>query len=138
MEMKVEFIRRWNVRYLADKAGGISRFAASIDRAQAQISHVIGRTQVKTIERKLARALEVQTGMEPGWLDGPHPAEWLQIRDADWQAELRRAFLDYGITVDVGEPNHAEHVELLTFYSLLNDRDKKRLVDIARVLAQQA
>jgi len=70
--LPIEIVRMWNARFLADREGGLTRFADRIERSPSQVSQLIGKTQIKTIERKLARHFEQMCKMPEGWLDSPH------------------------------------------------------------------
>jgi len=135
MVMKVEEIRRWNTRAIADRAGGVAAFSRLIGRAQAQVSHVIGKNPIKPIEAKLARYIESMTkDCDEGWLDTPHVREWLAIQNPQWAAALRLELAQYGETVDAGRPASGPEVELLTLYNLMGPREQRQLLQIARVL----
>ena len=127
-------IRRWNARVLADRAGGVARFAELIDRAQAQVSHVIGKNPIKPIESKFARHIEAACSVQVGWLDSPHVRDWLNIHTTSWAAALRAELAAAGITVDSAAPLTGPEAELMTLYGLMNDRLRRQLLAIAHVL----
>lgn len=137
MDIRIEDVRRWNARYLADQSGGLMRFAEKLDRAQPQISHIIGKNPTKAIERVLARHIETCFGKPEGWMDTPHIREWLNIGNKRWNAELRAWMLERGIEVR-DDVKVGPEVELISLFAVLNENDKKRLIDIARVLAAGA
>lgn len=133
--IKTEDIRRWNTRALADAAGGVSKFAEKLGRAQAQMSHIIGRRPVKLIENKQARYIEETCGMVEGWLDVPHVTEWLRIARSDWQAELRAFLASRGLTVESTESESDAELELFTIFRSLSGPNRGRLLEIGRVLS---
>lgn len=132
--LKIEDIRRWNARVLADRAGGVARFAEQIGRAQAQVSHIIGKNPSKAIERGLADHIEAACEVAPGWLDAPHVRDWLGIQSAPWAALLRVELARAGVSVDQSPALNSKESELLTAYNLMSARDRGRLLAIARVL----
>lgn len=70
--MNVKNIRRENARALATSVGGISKFALKLNKAQAQVSHIIGTSFVKNIGDKIAAQIEAAFDKPPGWLDREH------------------------------------------------------------------
>jgi hypothetical protein len=132
--LTTEDIRRWNARVLADRAGGVARFAERIERAQAQVSHVIGKNPIKPIETKLARHIESACDVPHGWLDSPHVREWLNIHATAWAASLRAELAAVGVTVDSAVPASGPEAELMTLYGLMNERTRSQLLSIAHVL----
>lgn len=128
-------IRLWNTRALADQVGGIARFADRVGRKQPQISNMIGRTPIKPIQTRLARAIEKACGKEEGWLDVANVRDWLGIRNQAWSVEVRAAMAAAGIRVNDTSTAGRDESELMTLYSVLPDFDRRRLVAIARVLA---
>jgi hypothetical protein len=133
--IKTDDIRRWNARALADKLGGVSRFAEKLGRAQAQMSHIIGKNPVKMIESKQARHIESACGMVEGWLDVPHVTDWLAIERRDWAAALRAFLASNGITVESSEPESLPEVEVMTLFRSMSVTNRRKLIDIARVLS---
>jgi len=133
--IKTEDIRRWNARALADQSGGVSKFAERLGRAQAQMSHIIGKNPVKVIESKQARHIERACGMVEGWMDVPHVSDWLAISRRDWAASARAFLAANGITVENSEPESSPEVELMTLFRVMSAGNRRKLVDIARVLS---
>ena len=70
--MNVKSIRRENTRALAKSVGGISRLALKLNKAQSQLSHLIGCSPIKNIGDKLAAQIEAEFDKPLGWLDREH------------------------------------------------------------------
>jgi hypothetical protein len=137
-QMPVEEVRLWNLRYLADREGGVTRFAERIGRSQSQVSQLIGKTPSKVLERKLAREIEKACAMPSGWLDGMHVTDWIAIRRPDWRHGLRLTLSRAGITIDQGDIDRGDpdEAELVTAFRLMSPRDRGRLLGVARVFLQ--
>jgi len=134
-----EEVRVWNMRFLAEELGGVSKFAEKLERSQSQISQLIGKNPNKTVERRLARIVEQKCRRPSGWLDAPHVTDWLKIERTDWRAGLRRSLLQYGISIDAAPTRNEEaELELCTRFRLLDEKDQTRLLDIARVFVERA
>ncbi len=132
--LTTEDIRRWNARVLADRVGGVARFAEQIERAQAQVSHVIGKNPIKPIESKLARHIESACNVPVGWLDSPHVRDWLNIHAPAWAERLRAELAAVGVSVDSAAPVSGPEAELMTLYGLMSDRARAQLLAIAHIL----
>lgn len=135
MGLKAERIRLWNARALADGIGGLSKFAENIGRSLSQVSQTIGRSVGKNISIRLARHIEASFGKPDGWLDDPHVDEWLGLSSNAWKSELAIELRDNDVWLSDGEPGSRSEIELLTYYGLLSEFDRHRLVEIARVMA---
>ena len=129
-----EEIRRWNTRTLADRAGGVARFALLIDRAQAQVSHIIGKNPSKVIESKQARHIESSCSVATGWLDVPHVREWLSIHNTGLAETLRMELARQGVTVDAPSTLSGPEAEMMTLFALMPERAKGQILAIARIL----
>ena len=129
-----EEIRRWNTRTLADRAGGVARFALQIDRAQAQVSHIIGKNPSKVIESKQARHIESACGVPSGWLDVPHVREWLSIHNIGWAEMLRVELARHGVTVDAPSTLTGKEAEMMTLFALMPENVQDQTLAIARIL----
>ena len=70
--MNVKSIRRENARALAKSVGGIHHFALKLNKAQSQVSHIIGKSPIKNIGDKMATEIELAFDKPPGWLDQEH------------------------------------------------------------------
>lgn len=70
--MNVKSIRRENTRALAKSVGGIGRLALKLNKAQSQLSHLIGCSPIKNIGDKLAAHIESAFDKSSGWLDREH------------------------------------------------------------------
>lgn len=138
MGMSVEMVRAWNVRALADRAGGVTKFAERIERSQSQVSQLVSPSPSKRIDRRLASHIEGCFDLPEYWLDQVHLEEWLKIQRASWADLLRRDLYEAGITIgDVtADPDRDPQLaDLVSFYQMLAGRDRRRLVEFARVLA---
>lgn len=91
--MDIDNTRRENARALARECGSLSAFARRIDRAPAQVSHLIGKNPHKNIGRVLARQIEGAFNKPRGWLDQPHsfdPAPVMRAASIDRPPGLLR------------------------------------------------
>lgn len=70
--MNVKDIRRKNLRTLSRAVGGVTKLAERLEKAQSQISHLIGTNPVKNVGDKLAAHIEKTFNKPYGWLDQPH------------------------------------------------------------------
>lgn len=91
MAMVAKEIRRQNARaLLKSECGGVAaEFAKRLDRADAQINHIIGPNAHKGIGAHLARLIEKAFNRPVGWLDVRHDGELLPEAEA-----LARAYQD--------------------------------------------
>ncbi|MFV5212808.1 hypothetical protein ACLIIZ_03655 [Azonexus caeni] len=77
----IEEIRLDNLRALVNEAGGVTRFAETSGKQQAQISQLLNRAKdsktgkPKAIGSSQARELEKAANKETGWLDNDHSRE---------------------------------------------------------------
>lgn len=88
--MNVSEIRRQNARYLAESVGGITALANRMNKAQQQITHIIGKNPIKNIGHGVAKQFEAAFDKESGWMDHEHPELWggeNVINDASLPAE---------------------------------------------------
>jgi SOS-response transcriptional repressor LexA len=70
--MHVKDIRRKNLRALARSVGGVTKLAERLEKAQSQISHLIGTNPIKKIGDKFAAHVERNFSKPHGWLDQNH------------------------------------------------------------------
>ena len=70
--LNVKSIRRENARALAKSVGGIGKFALKLNKAQSQISHLMGASSIKNIGDKIAAQIEAVFDKPPVWLDKEH------------------------------------------------------------------
>lgn len=62
-------IRRRRARELAEREGGLTRFADRLGRSESQVSQIIGTNPVRNIGSRLARDIESAFKKPSGWLD---------------------------------------------------------------------
>lgn len=65
-------LRLKNLRHEAEKAGGISKLADTLDKERSQISQLIGKKPKANIGEGLAREFERKLGLPLYWLDKDH------------------------------------------------------------------
>jgi SOS-response transcriptional repressor LexA len=70
--MHIKDIRRKNLRALAKAVSGVTALANRLDKAQSQISHLIGSNPCKRIGDKMAAHIERVFNKPAGWLDQVH------------------------------------------------------------------
>jgi SOS-response transcriptional repressor LexA len=70
--MNVKEIRRENMRALAKSIGGINQLALRLNKAQSQMSHLIGVSPIKNIGDRIAAQVETAFAKPIGWLDKEH------------------------------------------------------------------
>ncbi len=70
--MHVKDIRRKNLRSLARGVGGVTKLAERLEKAQSQLSHLIGTNPIKKIGDKFAAHVERSFSKPHGWLDQNH------------------------------------------------------------------
>jgi SOS-response transcriptional repressor LexA len=70
--MNVKTIRRENMRALAKSVGGINQLALRLNKAQSQMSHLIGISPTKNIGDRIAAQVEAAFAKPIGWLDREH------------------------------------------------------------------
>lgn len=70
--MDIDQIRRENARRLAARFDTQRQFAELIDRAPAQVNHMIGKKPSKNIGKQMARHIEKCFDLPPYWLDTEH------------------------------------------------------------------
>ncbi len=132
MALKNDMVRLWNARLLADREGGITRFADKIKRSQSQASHIIGKNPIKRISGKLARHIESSFGVDDGWLDQARPSEWMKIQSQQWLDLLRLDMKDSGAMItDSRDDLGGQDREMLTLFGLLPQRDRDLLLSLA-------
>lgn len=68
-------IRRFNAQLLCQYCGSMAEFATRIQRAQTQVSRLIGKNPTRNIGEKLARHIEASFCLPEHWLDHQHHRE---------------------------------------------------------------
>lgn len=74
-KMDTREIRRNNLRELAEKYGGQKALADAADLAPNQLNHIIGPNPIRNVGEQLARKIELQLGLNKGYLDSIHSKE---------------------------------------------------------------
>lgn len=67
--MEINIIRRLNLRKLLEQYGGQRELAEAADIAANQLNHLIGPNPIRNIGEKLARKIELNLGLDEGFLD---------------------------------------------------------------------
>jgi hypothetical protein len=137
MYLSAEQVRLWNLRYLADQAGGISALAKRLDRPQPMISGYIGKNPFKLPGREFCATVERALKLQERWIDQPHPTLWRKIGKHEWQREITRTLDAMGETPGRSAEAHSPRIqELIDVASQLSSEDQAKLVRMAEVFSK--
>ncbi|WP_157760648.1 hypothetical protein [Hydrogenovibrio halophilus] len=116
-------IRRFNAQLLCEYSGTMAEFAHRIQRAQTQVSRLIGKNPTRNIGEKLARHIEASFQLPEHWLDHQHH------RGLD---SLETSLRNYLLRQDKYLKLHG-YVDRITLSIELNQVDDKTFVQLQEI-----